>query len=263
MDFDNIIFQVDGGIATIIFNRPKALNALTTDSVREFSLALDEILGNEEIRVLILTGAGEQAFVAGADIVEISRYNAPQAKEFSKRAQNVLNKLQDLPIPVIAAVNGFALGGGSEFAVASDFIYASEDASFGLPEIKLGLIPGFGGTQRLPRVVGMNVAKEMIFTGNMISADEAKAIGLVNRVCPKETLMDEVIKTAKIIASRGKFSLRAAKQVVNNGMNVDLATACKIEQDVFALCFTNEDFKEGVAAFLEKRKANFKGSLKL
>ncbi len=263
MEFDNIIFQVDSGIATIIFNRPKALNALTTDSVREFSRALDEILENEEIRVLILTGAGEQAFVAGADIVEISRYNASQAKEFSKRAQNVLNKLQDMPIPVIAAVNGFALGGGSEFAAASDFIYASEDASFGLPEIKLGLIPGFGGTQRLPRVVGMNVAKEMIFTGNMISADEAKAIGLVNRVCPKETLMDEVIKTAKIIASRGKFSLRAAKQVVNNGMNVDLATGCKIEQDVFALCFTNEDFKEGVAAFLEKRKANFKGSLNL
>ena len=261
MAYENIIFKTDDGIATITFNRPKALNALNDDLLKEFSLALDDISNNEDIRVLILTGAGEKSFVAGADIAELSTFTSLQAKDFSRRGQEAINKLQGLVIPVIAAVNGFALGGGNEVALACDFIYASENAVFGLPEINLGIMPGFGGTQRLPRLIGKNMAKEMIFTGKMIRADEAYRIGLVNKVCPQESLMDEVLKTAKTIASKGKVSLRGVKCAVNSGMNSDLATGCSIEIDAFALCFASGDAKEGTTAFLEKRKAEFKGSL--
>jgi len=261
MSYENIIFKTDDGIATIIFNRPEALNALNDALIKEFSLALTEISKNEEIRVLILTGAGEKAFVAGADIKELSTFNSIQAKTFAQKGQKAIGKLQELAIPVIAAVNGFALGGGSEVALACDFIYASDNAVFGLPEITLGLIPGFGGTQRLARLIGKNMAKEMIFTGKMIKADEAFRIGLVNKVCSDKSLMDEVLKTAKNIALKGKVSLRGAKYAVNTGMNSDLATGCKIEIDAFALCFASEDAKEGTSAFLEKRKAHFKGSL--
>ena len=263
MAYENIIFNVqDDGIATITFNRPKALNALNTALLGELSGALDEIIANEDIRVLVLTGSGEKSFVAGADITELTKFNALQAKVFAKAGQVVISKLQELAIPAIAAVNGFALGGGSEMALACDFIYASENAMFGLPEISLGIIPGFGGTQRLPRLIGANMAKEMIFTGKMVPASEAKEIGLVNKVCPLANLMEEVMKTAKAIASKGKVSLRAAKQAVNTGLNADLATGLNIECDAFALCLASEDAKEGTSAFLEKRKAAFKGSLK-
>lgn len=262
MAYDNIIFNVEDGIALITFNRPKALNALSTDLLQELSDALDEIAKNEDIRILILTGAGEKSFVAGADITELAKFNALQGKNFAEKGQSIINKLQELPIPVIAAVNGFALGGGTEIALACDFIYASENAMFGQPEINLGLIPGFGGTQRLPRLIGKNMAKEMILTGKMIPVDEAKMMGLVNKVCTQEALMDEVMKIAKTIVSKGKVSIRAAKEAINIGMNVDLATGCAIEIDAFALCMASEDAKEGTAAFLEKRKADFKGSLK-
>lgn len=262
MAYYNIIFQVEDGIATITFNRPETLNALNSELLKEFSQALDEIAANEDIRVLILTGAGEKSFVAGADITELATFNALQAKRFSERGHFMMNKLQELPIPVIAAVNGFALGGGSEIALACDFIYASENAMFGQPEINLGIIPGFGGTQRLPRLIGKNMAKEIIFTGKMIPAAEAHTIGMVNRVCSQESLMDEVIKTSKTIVSKGKVSLRAAKQTINSGMNVDLNSGCSIEIDAFSLCMASPDAKEGTSAFLEKRKADFKGSLK-
>ena len=262
MAYENIIFQVEDGISTITFNRPETLNALNSELLKEFSQALDEIAANEDIRVLILTGAGEKSFVAGADIAELATFNALQAKRFSERGHFMMNKLQELPIPVIAAVNGFALGGGSEIALACDFIYASENAMFGQPEINLGIIPGFGGTQRLPRLIGKNMAKEMIFTGKMIPAAKAHTFGMVNRVCSQESLMDEVIKTAKNIVSKGKASLRAAKQAINSGMNVDLNSGCSIEIDAFSLCMASPDAKEGTSAFLEKRKADFKGSLK-
>ncbi len=262
MAYYNIIFQVEDGIATITFNRPETLNALNSELLKEFSQALDEIAANEDIRVLILTGAGEKSFVAGAGITELATFNALQAKRFSERGHFMMNKLQELPIPVIAAVNGFALGGGSEIALACDFIYASENAMFGQPEINLGIIPGFGGTQRLPRLIGKNMAKEIIFTGKMIPAAEAHTIGMVNRVCSQESLMDEVIKTSKTIVSKGKVSLRAAKQAINSGMNVDLNSGCSIEIDAFSLCMASPDAKEGTSAFLEKRKADFKGSLK-
>jgi enoyl-CoA hydratase len=262
MAFENILFQVDQGIATITFNRPKALNALNQALLAELSTVLDEIAANEDLRVLVLTGAGEKAFVAGADIGELATFNALQAKNFSRAGHAVIAKLQGLPGAVIAAVNGFALGGGTEIALACDFIYAADTAKFGLPEINLGLMPGFGGTQRLPRLIGINRAKELIFTGKMISAAEAAQIGLVNKVVPAAALMEEVLKTARDIAAKGKVSLRAVKEAINHGLNVDLASGCNIEIDAFALALASPDAKEGTAAFLEKRKAVFKGSLK-
>ena len=261
MTYQHILFEMNEAIATITFNRPKALNALNSELLDELSHALDEIAQNEAIKVLVLTGAGDKAFVAGADITELATFNSLEAKLFSKKGHETFNRLQALPIPVVAAVNGYALGGGSEVALACDFIYASENAMFGLPEITLGLMPGFGGTQRLPRLIGKNMAKEMIFTGKMISAAEAVQIGLANKVCPKASLMEEVLKTAKMIALKGKVSLRAAKETIDNGMNVDLASGCIMEMDGFALCMASDDSKEGTRAFLEKRKADFKGGL--
>jgi enoyl-CoA hydratase len=261
MTYENIIYDLKDGIATITFNRPKALNALNDALLAELSQALDEIAANSDIRVLILTGAGDKSFVAGADINELATRNSLQAMFFARYGQNIIDKMQQMPIAVIAAVNGFALGGGTEIALVCDFIYASENAKFGLPEINLGLIPGFGGTQRLPRLIGKNLAKELIFTGKMISAAEALQIGLVNKVLPPDTLMEEVGKIATEIASKGQVSLRAAKQAINDGLNVDLATGCAIEIDSFALCFASPDAKEGTTAFLEKRKAHFKGTL--
>jgi enoyl-CoA hydratase len=262
MSYENIIFEDIEGIATITFDRPKALNALNDHLLDEFSAALDDIEADEDIRVLILTGSGEKSFVAGADITELATFNTLQGKLFSRKGQLIIGRLQELAIPVIAAVNGFALGGGSEIALACDFIYASENAMFGLPEITLGIIPGFGGTQRLPRLIGSNRAKEMIFTGKLIPAAEAKEIGMVNRVMPQESLMEETISTAKAIATKGKVSLRAAKQAINSGLNVDLATGCRIEVDAFAICMASQDGKEGTQAFIDKRKPEFKGTLK-
>lgn len=261
MDFENIIFKAEEGIATITFNRPKALNALNSALLDELSAALDGIAGNEEIRVLVLTGAGDKAFVAGADIKELAGLNALQGKRFAQKGHSVMNKIAALPIPVIAAVNGYALGGGTEMALACDFIYAAESANMGLPETTLGLIPGFGGTQRLSRLIGANQAKELIYTGRMVPAAEAKTLGLINQVFAAESLMAEVMKTAQAIAAKGRVSLRAAKEAVNSGLETDLATGLKIEQDAFALCMVSEDAVEGTGAFIEKRKPVFKGRL--
>ena len=261
MTYHHLLYEIRDAVAIITFNRPKALNALNNELLDELARALDEIAQNEAVKVLVLTGAGDKAFVAGADITELATFNSLAAKLFAKKGHDTFNRLRALPIPVIAAVNGYALGGGCEVALACDFIYASENAMFGLPEINLGLMPGFGGTQRLPRLIGKNMAKEMIFTGKMISAGEAKGIGLANKVCPAQTLMEEVFKTANAIAQKGKVSLRAAKQAVDQGMNVDLASGCAMEVDGFALCMASEDSKEGTGAFLEKRKAVFKGGL--
>ncbi len=261
MEFQNLLFSVEKGIATLTFNRPKSLNALNGELLEELSRALDSVAEDDSIRVLIVTGSGEKAFVAGADINELAQCNALQGKWFAAKGQQAIHKLQSLDIPVIAAVNGYALGGGSEIALACDFIYASENAMFGLPEITLGLIPGFGGTQRLPRLIGTNRAKEMIFTGKMVPAAEAKEIGLVNKVTAPADLMAEATKTAAAIAAKGKVSLRAAKQVINAGIQVDLQTGCKMEVDAFALCMASEDAREGTTAFLEKRKAVFNGPL--
>ncbi|MBF0452763.1 MAG: enoyl-CoA hydratase/isomerase family protein [Candidatus Magnetomorum sp.] len=261
MSYENILYELSDDIGIITFNRPKALNALNGSLLNELSSVLDTIAADETIRVLILTGSGEKSFVAGADIKEIAECTPLSGRRLSKNGQDIFFKLEALSIPVIAAVNGFALGGGCEVALACDFIYASEKARFGLPEITLGLIPGYGGTQRLARIVGKNMAKELIFTGKMVSAAEALAIGLVNKVCEPDQLMNMVMETAKAIASKGRFSLEAAKRVVNSGVNVDLADGCKIETDAFALCMANIDAKEGTSAFIEKRPTKFEGKL--
>ena len=259
--YSSLELSSNDGIATLVFNRPKALNALSIALLTELTDALGTIKNDPSIRVLILTGAGEKSFIAGADITEIATLTPLGAKHFAQMGQNVISALQALAIPVIAAVNGFALGGGCEMALACDFIYASEKALFGLPEINLGVIPGFGGTQRLPRLVGANRAKEMIFTGKHLTATEAREIGLVNAVFAPEALMAAATKTASLIATKGKASLCAAKQAVNQGLNTDLVTGLAIERDIFALCMANPDAKEGTSAFLEKRKPIFSGDL--
>jgi len=259
--YTSIELVCSDGVATLTFNRPKALNALNAILLEEFADALESIKNDETVRVLILTGAGEKAFVAGADITEIATLTPLGAKKFAQCGQEVISKLQGLAIPVIAAVNGYALGGGCEMALACDFIYASDKAVFGLPEISLGVIPGFGGTQRLPRLIGANRAKEMIFTGKHLTAAEAKEIGLVNKIFAPAELMPAATETAKLIATKGKASLCAAKQTVNQGLNADLATGLAIERDAFALCLASPDSKEGTGAFLEKRKPVFTGGL--
>ena len=261
MAYEHIILEFDSALATLTFNRPKAMNALNGALIKELSIALDKIDANEDVRVLILTGAGDKAFVAGADINELATFNPLEAKLFSQQGHRTLHKLQNLSIPVIAAVNGYALGGGTEIALACDFIYASKNAKFGLPEITLGIVPGFGGTQRLPRLIGKNLAKELVFTGKMISAQEAMQMGIVNQIHEAASLMESVQTTAKIMATKGKASLRAAKEAINRGLDVDLRTACEIEIDAFSLCMASADAKEGTRAFLEKRKALFTGSL--
>lgn len=261
MAYENVIFEISGSTCIITFNRPKALNALNSALLNEFSDALDRIERDETIRVMVLTGAGDKSFVAGADISELVTFNPLQAKLFAEKGQRLLQRLQEIPIPVIAAVNGFALGGGTEMALACDFIYASEDATFGLPEINLSIIPGFGGTQRLSRLVGLNRAKELVFTGKMVTATEALTMGIVNQLCASDVLMETVMETAEIIGSKGRIALRAAKQVINSGFNGDLAAGFHMEADAFSVCMTSEDSAEGMRAFMEKRKAEFKGGL--
>ncbi len=261
MTYENIIYKLENNIATIIFNRPESANALNNRILEEFTDVLNRISINEKVRVLILTGSGKKSFVAGADIKEIAKLNPIKAKIFCEKAHYIVSKLEKINIPVIAAVNGYALGGGSEIAIACDFIYASDNACFGLPEINLGIIPGFGGTQRLPRLIGKNMAKELIFTGKIITAKEAKEIGLVNKVYESSKLMLKVYETAKLLAHKGRVSIRAAKQSINTGLNIDLSSGCKYEIDAFSLCIASEDSKEGTNAFLEKRKTNFTGEL--
>ena len=261
MGYENIIYEKEGNIAIIKFNRPKALNAINPDVLDELEDALKKIEQDKDVKVLVLTGEGEKAFVAGADISVMVNYNSLEGYNFSRRGQELLFKIEELPIPVIACVNGFALGGGTEIAMACDFIYASENAKFGQPEINLGIIPGFGGTQRLSRLVGKAMAKELCMTGVIISAQEAKEIGLVNKVFPHEKLWEETMKTANVLASKGRVSMRAVKHCIDRGFNLDVRSGCYLEADGFALCMASPDGKEGLSAFLEKRKPQFKGEL--
>ena len=261
MAYDTIIFEVEHGIAIIRFNRPKALNAINTGVITEVNDALDNIKVDTSIKVLILTGEGDKAFVAGADIATMRDYTPLEGKYFSARGHELLFRLESLPIPVIACVNGFALGGGCELAMACDFIYAADSAKFGQPEINLGIIPGFGGTQRLARLVGKSRAKELCMTGVMMSAQEAKDIGLVNKVFPKEELWEETIKVAKLLAAKGKVSIRAVKETIDRGYDQDLRTGCHMESEAFGMCMASPDAREGMGAFLEKMAPEFKGEL--
>ncbi len=261
MAYESIIFELEGNVGIIRFNRPKALNAINTQMVKEIDEALIGVKRDPNIKVLILTGEGDKAFMAGADISHLVKLDPLQLRRFSRDLHNVEFRLEGLPIPVIASVNGFALGGGTEIAMACDFIYASENARFGQPEINLGLIPGAGGTQRLPRLVGKGMAKELCMTGAIISAQEAKEIGLVNKVFPHEELWEETMKTAGAFVSKGRVSLMFVKRCINRGLDIDLRDGCYMESDAFGLCAASPDGKEGLTAFLDKRKPNFKGAL--
>jgi enoyl-CoA hydratase len=256
MSYQNILYDQEDGIATITLNRPDKLNALNKEMLSEFRDALEQVRQNPAIRVLLLTGAG-RAFIAGADISEFLKFGPLEARQFSASAHETGFFLEALEIPVIACVNGFALGGGLEMAMACDFIYAADSARLGQPEINLGIIPGFGGTQRLSRLVGKGAAKEMVLTGRMVDAAEAKILGLVAQVFPADTFMAECRKQAWALAAKGRVSLRAAKQAIDRGFDLDLRNACRLEVDAFALCFASPDAHEGARAFLEKRAPQF------
>ena len=259
MELKNIVVTFEGEIGILMINRPKALNALNMETLRDIQAGLQEVKQHPEAKVLVVTGAGEKAFIAGADISEMRGMNSIEALNFSKLGHLTLNMIEDLDRPVIAAVNGFALGGGTELALACDFIYASENAKFGQPEVTLGVIPGFGGTQRLPRLIGKGKAKELIMTGKMITAQEAWTLGIVNRVFPQPLLMEEVKKVALQIAANGSSAVRMGKMVIDSGYNMNLTEACSLEAYAFSFGFSTEDQKEGMTAFLERRKPDFKG----
>jgi enoyl-CoA hydratase len=256
-NFQNITLAFEGTVAVLTLNRPKALNALNSDTIEEMGQAIAQVKASDA-RALILTGAGK-AFVAGADISQMSNLTPTQAEHFARRGQEVFASLEALAIPVIAAVNGFALGGGCELALACDIIYASEKARFGQPEVNLGVIPGFGGTQRLTRLVGRGVAAELILSGRMIKADEAVRVGLAVRAFPPEELMGEAMKLAQEIASKGPLAVASAKRLLHQGADIALDRANSMEASAFAACFATEDQREGMTAFLKKRPANFKG----
>lgn len=247
-----ITYEVEGQIGIITINRPKALNALNSAVLDELDKTLDAV-DQEAIRCLILTGAGEKSFVAGADIGEMSTLTKAEGEAFGKKGNDVFRKLETFPIPVIAAVNGFALGGGCEISMSCDIRICSENAVFGQPEVGLGITPGFGGTQRLARIVGTGKAKEMIYGARNIKAEEAYRIGLVNNVYPAEELMPAAKKLASTIARNAPIAVRNCKRAINEGIQVDMDQAIVIEEKLFGSCFETCDQKEGMNAFLEKR----------
>ncbi|XGC82373.1 enoyl-CoA hydratase/isomerase family protein [Bdellovibrio bacteriovorus] len=256
-----LLEQKTQGVWMLTINRPEALNALNSTVLNEMGEALRQIgeMPYEDARALIITGSGEKAFVAGADIKEINELDEEKAMTFAERGQSIFHELTLLKIPVIAAVNGFALGGGCELALGCDFIYASENAKFGLPEVSLGLIPGFGGTVRMSRAIGQRRARELTYTGNMISASEALTMGLVNKVVPQAELIPTVMKTVDAILTKAPIAVGSAKISINQAWDLDVEEAQKNEAKIFAELFTSEDVKEGTTAFIEKRKPQFKG----
>jgi enoyl-CoA hydratase len=256
MEYKNIIFEKRNNICILTINRPQALNALNSMVIAELNSAVDEITNDKDINLTIITGSGK-SFVAGADIAEMRNQTPAEAAKFSELGAKVFRKIELMDKPVIAAVNGFALGGGCELAMACDIRIASEKAKFGQPETGLGITPGFSGTQRLSRLVGIGKAKELIFTCSIIDAAEAEKIGLVNKVVKPEELMDKVFELAKVILSKGQLSVRYSKAAINRGIETDIETGIDIEKNLFSLCFATEDQKEGMDSFIEKRTANF------
>jgi enoyl-CoA hydratase len=257
--YENVRYEVDGFIATITIAREKALNALNRQTLSEINAALHAADSDSNVRCVILTGAGEKAFVAGADISEMVEQGAVEARAFAAAGRAIGDTLENMSKPVIAAVNGFALGGGTELALACDFIYASDRAKFGQPEVNLGVIPGFGGTQRLPRRIGAGRAMELILTGDVIGADEALRIGLCNRVVPGAELLAETRKCADKIASKGPVAIAHARRAVRKAAELSLSAGNDYEAELFALLFATQDQKEGMRAFLAKRPAKFEG----
>jgi enoyl-CoA hydratase len=259
MAYENIRLDFEDSLAILTVDRPKALNAFNTQTLQEMELALRFLAHNSQLRALIVTGGGEKAFVAGADIAEMAEFTAAQARDFAGIGHRIFHYMESLSIPTIAAVNGFALGGGCEFALCCDLIYASEKAKFGLPEVGLGVIPGFGGTQRLTRAVGRLRAKEMIFSGEIIDAQKAREIGLVLEILPPEKLMEHCRGVAAKISKKGPLAIANAKRVIEYGADGDLRSANELERQGFAMLFGSDDQREGMKAFLEKRPPVFKG----
>ena len=251
---NTVLFHIDGHIATITINKPQVLNALSTEVLTDLNQALDEVEKAGNIYAVVITGAGEKSFVAGADISEMKDKNKTQAAEYGAFGNKVFLRIENFPCPVIAAVNGFALGGGCELAMACDIRIASETARFAQPETGLGITPGFGGTQRLARLVGAGRAKELIYTCRPIKAEEALAIGLVNKVTKPEALMQETLAMAQTICQKAPFAIKQAKAAVNKGLQVSIDKALAIETEEFAQCFTTEDQKMAMNAFVKKEK---------
>ncbi len=260
MAYANLIFELDEGVALVTFNRPKVLNALDAATIEELADAVGRIESDRAVRAVILTGAGDKAFVAGADIGAMAAMTPLEARRFAERGHGVLARLEALPIPTLAAVNGYALGGGCEVAMGCDLVYASEKARFGQPEVNLGIIPGFGGTQRLTRRVGIMRALELVMTGDAVDAAKAKEIGLALEVLPAAELLPFARAQARKIASRGPVAIAAAKRAVREGADADLRTANELERQAFAALFGTEDAREGMKAFTEKRAPRFTGA---
>jgi len=260
MQLENILWRVEDGIAVATLNRPKALNALNTQTVREIGELLRAVEGDGSLKALILTGAGDKAFVAGADIAEMSALAPLEARRFAEAGQRTFERLEALPIPTLAAVNGFALGGGCELAMACDLVYASEKAKFGQPEVNLGIIPAFGGTQRLQRRVGSARALEMILTGDMVDAATAKSWGLALEVLAPEKLLEYAVAQARKMASRGPAAVAAAKRILRATASPHLAAGQEMEAEAFGMLFGTQDAREGLKAFVEKRPARFQGA---
>jgi len=259
MEYKNILLAIEEKIATLTFNRPKVLNAMNMEVLGEIYDAVSACADNDDVRAVILTGAGDKAFVAGADIAQMQNATSVEILRLMEAGHKTMRLIETMPKPAIAAVNGFALGGGTEIALACDIRFASEKAIFGQPEILIGVIPGWGGTQRLPRLIGMGLAKEIILSGAQINAQRAYEIGLVNKVFPPEKLMEEAKKFAAKLAALPSFALKMAKNAINYGFDMSLDNASALEIGAIAQCFATEDQKEGMSAFLEKRKPNFKG----
>jgi len=259
MEFKNTLYEKSEGIATITINRPQALNALNEETLLEISSRLDDAKKDENIRAIVITGVGDRAFSAGADLNMMKNAGSLKAKRLSEFGQHVTREIEELGKPVIAAINGFALGGGLELAMACDIRIASENARLGQPEINVGLIPGWGGTQRLPRFVGKGIAKEMIFTGKMIDAKTAERLGLLNAVVPPDQLKSRVKELANELMGKPPVGIQLAKQLINNSIETDLRIGLMHEAEAFGIIASTEDFNEGVAAFLEKRKPKYKG----
>lgn len=259
MTFENIQLEKKNIATVLTINRPQALNALNDQVLSELSQAFKQIESDKSTRVLIITGAGEKSFVAGADIKAFESMTPSQAVIFAEKGQKIFRHLEIMRVPTIAAVNGFALGGGCELAISCDFIIASTKAKFGLPEVSLGLIPGFGGTQRLARYVGLPLARELTMTGRQMAAEEALKVGLVNRVVEPEQLLTTCLEIAEMIATRSPIAVSKAKESMNHGYDMDLDSGLHFERDAFSELFRTQDVREGVKAFIEKRKPEFKG----
>lgn len=259
MEYRNILCDSADGVALVTINRPASLNALNAELLGELESALHLIEQDERAQVVILTGAGEKAFVAGADIKEMAAMTSFEGHRFALKGQRVMLAIEKMSKPVIAAVNGYALGGGLELALACDFIYASENAKLGFPEVTLGIIPGFGGTQNLARLIGPNRAKELVLSGRMIPAQKALAWGVVNEVCPQGELAGKVRALAGEIAANGRLGVGYAKNAIVNGLNMSKEDGFRYESSLFGVLFATEDQKEGMGAFVEKRKAQFLG----